>query len=223
MDRIYLILYLLIVLTVGFLQILFRLRKHKGKVDFGSEFFKKFNEYYSSEGKDEESYIWLTYNSNKMQTYLGLFGICDYLPPFHNSTIKNYRIILNTLTEVRKEFSGIYYFSNPRRAKQYADMIRDSIIRYSGFMNEVITELQKDLINPIVWAREGIKSILSLPIFLLFQFGLISEKLYEDIKSSFLLKLISATVTFIGFFGAIIGIVTGWGKFISILDEIIKK
>jgi hypothetical protein len=47
--------------------------------------------------------------------------------------------------------------------------------------------------------------------------------LYEDIKSSFLLKIISAAVTFIGFCGAIIGIVTGWGKFIGILETIIKK
>ena len=75
--------------------------------------------------------------------------------------------------------------------------------------------------NPLVWFREGVKIILLLPLSILNQLGLFSNKFYYKLKSSLFFKITSSLIAIIGFVSSIVTIVLGWNKFYQIIKSIL--
>lgn len=184
-----------------------------------ADYLEKFNLFIEKDDKDSKVYSSLLFDSDKIQNILGSFGICDLRPPFANYLIKNYQIILNAIPEIKKEIEEPYRISN-NILRHYADLVTQSLIRFGGSSSEAIKEYNSDLKNPIKWFLEGVKFIVSSPVEILLQIGLINEYSASKVRGSYIVKFVSAIVTLVGFLSAILGIIVGWESFWEIIKKI---
>ena len=90
-------------------------------------------------------------------------------------------------------------------------------LRHIGSLNETEKDIKKHLFNPITCFADGIRFVISLPIFILKWLGIVSDEGTLKIQSSFFFRIINWLVAFIGFFSAIVTIVIGWDEFWSLI------
>ena len=219
-NKTYLILCLISVFLIGFIREFIKKCNLEKKKNFSIEFLNILGQYCSSNGRDEEKILWLIHRSTKMQRIMDVWGITDYKPPFANYICKNYQIIVNFITELRKHFDDTILRSS---AYQYAQGIQEAITRFIGVLDDLIENQMSKLINPILWFREGVSFLLGSPILILEWFGLVNQKIASKVLGNILFKFISSIIALIGFFGTIMTIVLGWNQFIIILKMFLKK
>ncbi|MGO9613602.1 MAG: hypothetical protein ACLPX5_11270 [Dissulfurispiraceae bacterium] len=151
---------------------------------------------------------------------MGPHGIvANYRPPFQNYMIKNYPLVLNVLPELRKALEDALL--PDRLAGEYANLLQEALIRYVGTLEDISEKQHREMKNPVIWLREGIRSIISFPILLLSWLGVISETKALTISSSFFLRLLSGFFALIGFVSAIVTIALGWRQFREMIIRII--
>lgn len=218
------ILGILAVLIIGFVQVYNRHSRVVKKIDFASEYRNKFvdfsNKYfktydrYSRTGDfDGEQYVWLTMNVSKIQNYVGSFGEMTYKPAFQNYMINNYQIIINTIPKFRE--GQVESFD--------VGAVDDCLLRYIGHLEEYSKDTQKNLRNPIVWFREGFREIMSIPIFILSWFGIISNRTVNSIKNSLLYKVISGLIALVTLVSGVVTIIVGYDQTIEFVNRLIGK
>jgi hypothetical protein len=218
------ILGILAVFIIGFVQVYNRHSRVVKKIDFASEYRNKFvdfsNKYfktydrYSRTGDfDGEQYVWLTMNVSKIQNYVGSFGEMTYKPAFQNYMINNYQIIINTIPKYRE--GQVESFD--------VGAVDDCLLRYIGHLEEYSKDTQKNLRNPIVWFREGFREIMSIPIFILSWFGIISNRTVNSIKNSLLYKVISGLIALVTLVSGVVTIILGYDQTIEFLNRLIGK
>jgi hypothetical protein len=54
--------------------------------------------------------------------------------------------------------------------------MRDVLVRYSGTLDEWDQDSRKDLKNPIVWFREGVRTVIAIPFRFLKFLGILSRR-----------------------------------------------
>lgn len=222
MDRLYIILAILFICILGLVRVIIRINRIIDMRSFAQSYFGKLKEYISSGGRDSESYSWLTQKSTVMQRQLGRSGImAAYRPPFANFQYQNYPILLNMLPDLRNSLADSYALG--RLADQYGATLQEVMIRHIGEVDEIETDQRKLLKNPFIWLREGIRALLSSPIYLLQWFGLISETATDRVVGNFIFRFISSFVVLVGFIGSVISIVVGWDQFVGILRNVLKS
>ncbi|HMR82040.1 MAG TPA: hypothetical protein PKE30_02875 [Niabella sp.] len=217
------ILGILMVFIIGFIQAINRHSRVVKKIEFASEYRKRFIEFANSYSEnydrwsrsgnfDGEQYVWLTMNVSKMQSYLGTFGVMDYIAPFQTYTISNYQIIINTVPKFRdgsvKDFD--------------IHSVDDCLLRYIGYLDDFGKGTQKNLRNPIIWFREGVKEILSVPIFIFNWFGIISTRTVHSIKDSLIYKVISGLIALVTLVSGIVTIVVGYDQTVEFIKRFFK-
>lgn len=189
---------------------------------FAQLYLGKLKEYIKSGGRDFESYSWLTQKSSVMQRQLGRSGVmAAYRPPFVNFQYQNYPILLNMLPDLRNSLVDSYALG--RLADQYSSTLQEVMIRHIGEVDEIESDQRKILKNPIIWLREGIRVLLSSPIYLIQWFGLISETATDRVVDNLIFRFMSSFVVLVGFIGSVISIVVGWEQFIGILRNGLKS
>ncbi|EIM65473.1 hypothetical protein [Desulfobacter postgatei] len=204
----------------GLIMLLIKRRHYRFKYEFGIEFLNNLQKYWESSGKDWDTYSWLIHRSNKMQGEMGGHGVTHgYKPPYQNFIIKRYEIILNMIPELRKCLENDLLRTNPL-ASQYFNALQESLVRYIGSIEDMETDLKKELKNPIKWFRHGVRDIVALPAYLLGWLGVISDLTVKRIVSSLLFSAISGIFALVGFVSAILTIVIGWDKFLEIVTKI---
>ena len=218
MSRIIIILIVIGIMSIGLLRILFWRRKMLERHNNVADYLEKFNLFIEKDDKDLKVYSSLLHDSDKIQNILGSFGICDLRPPFANYLINNYQIILNAIPEIKKEIEDPYR-NTSNSLKHYIDLVSQSLIRFGGSSSEAIKEYNSDLKNPIKWFLEGVKFIISLPVEILLQIGLINEHSASKVRGSYIIKIISAILALVGFVSAILGIIVGWENFLEIINK----
>jgi len=144
---------------------------------------------------------------------IGTFGVMSYKPTFQNYMIHNYNIIINTIPKFRE--GPIESFD--------VNSVDDCLLRYLGHLEELSIDTQRNLRNPIIWFREGFKEIISIPIFLLNWFGIISNKRLSSIKASVFYKIITGLIAFVTLVSGIVTIVVGYDQTIEFIKRIITK
>ncbi|GMT50303.1 MAG: hypothetical protein IEMM0008_1842 [bacterium] len=102
-------------------------------------------------------------------------------------------------------------------AKQYADTLQDTIVRYIGTVEDEKEEQVSFLKNPFIWIREGVKTIIALPVSTLFWFGLISGWTLRSITHHIMFKTISLLALVIGILSGLMSMILGWDKFLKFL------
>lgn len=210
----YIIIGLAALFIIGFFRIRFVLKKLNEKLsflnDYRTEYIALANsvDYTSGFGIvnriNTDLYNWLTHNSFKAQTEVGIFGISDVVSPVR---IRNYQVIVNTLP----------LFRNGYVMAEQVGAVEDVLTRCIGYHNEIATGLSKDLKNPIKWFQYGFRLLIGFPLYLLNWFGIINENTLDSITSSGIFKFLAGIFALIGFISSVIGIITGWEAFIKIV------
>jgi hypothetical protein len=209
-----------LIVGIGFLTILNRLRGFKDDFNFAFEYRDKFvsfantflstyNQFSRNGTIDNEKYIWLTKNVNKIQSDMGPFGVMDFIAPFQTYQVKNYQIVVNSIPKFRSQNIDQFEINS----------VDDSLLRYIGNLEEIIKLVQKKLKNPIIGFQEGIQSIISLPLYFLSWFGIISRQLIFKVKDNIIFKLITGITGLVAFISGIVTIIVGKDQTI----EFIKK
>lgn len=160
---------------------------------------------------DGEQYVWLTMNVSKIQNYVGSFGVTAYKPAFQNYMIKDYPIILNTIPKFREgQVKSLDVGS-----------VDDCLLRYIGYLEDYQKGTQRNLRNPIIWFREGVKEILSMPIFILNWFGIISSRTLNSVKDSLIYKVISGFIALVTLVSGIVTIIVGYDQTLKFINRIL--
>lgn len=184
-------------------------REYRNKfIEFANKYFETHEPWIRSGDIDSELYVWLTMNVSKIQSYVGSFGIMSYRPAFQNYIINEYKIIVNTIPKFREG----------QIESTDAGSVDDCLLRYIGHLEEYQKNTNQNLRNPIIWFREGFREILSIPIFILGWFGIISNRTLNSIKSSLIYKVISGLIALVTLVSGIVTIIVGYdqaSKFIS--------
>lgn len=218
------ILGILTVFIIGFVQVYNRHSRVVKKIDFSGEYRNKFVEFankyfqtydrYSRSGDfDGELYVWLTMNVSKIQNYVGSFGVMSYKPAFQNYMINNYQIIINTIPKFRE--GQVENFD--------VGAVDDCLLRYIGYLEEYRKDTLKNLRNPIVWFREGFREILSVPIFILSWFGIISNRTVNSIKDSLIYKVIAGLIALVTLVSGLVTIVVGYDQTLEFINRLLGK
>ncbi|OGU10272.1 MAG: hypothetical protein A2075_21740 [Geobacteraceae bacterium GWC2_58_44] len=152
-----------------------------------------------------------------MQRQLGRTGIlAAFRPPFADFQYTNYQILLNMLPELRKAFVDSYALG--RLASEYGATVQETMLRHLGEIDECETNLGKEVRNPFVWLREGARTILAIPLYLLQWFGIISESITDKVTGNFIFRMLSSVAVIVGFIGSVITIVLGWEQFSRMMN-----
>lgn len=212
MDRVTVATLLVIICLYGLYHIWRRLNASKDNRNFTKEFLNKLTGYFNSRGGSVEDYDWMTLKSEKMQHILGEGGILyNYRGPYQNDVYPVYQIIPNMLPSLRHALSDNVLSGDV--ADQYAHTLRDVLLRHIGSTGERIDSLVNDILNPLKWFREGVKEVVSMPVYLLSMLGILGEPLVSNMLSSNLFRVLSGVVALISFLSAVITIGLGWEQF----------
>lgn len=195
--------------AAGLIQMAIELRSLKERKHFSEAFLSKLKEFWESGGSDTRAYGWLLHRSHKMQNEMGASGIIhSYRPPYQNYMYTNYPIILNMIPELRKSLED--EIMSRRLALQYLNALQESLVRYIGQLDDWLESKTKDLINPVKWFREGIRSLVVFPVAFLGWVGLLSQPAVQRWKTGIFSSLLSGVLTIIGLVSGVMTIVLGW-------------
>jgi hypothetical protein len=190
-------------LIAGFVTLRRRYSHIDARLQAVHEFRGKFVQYANSRGQDDEAYHWLIMHSNRMQAELGFQGIIANFrdPPFFYT---NYPVVLNMLPRLRQAFGERDYFN---RSGEMATMFDETLVRYSGSLLEYEGEAGARLRNPLQWFLCGVEQAVSIPLYFLRAFGVLSSITISSIQGSRLFKLGSALIVLLGLVGSGISII----------------
>ncbi len=217
MDRLIPAVVLLVLLGTGVVVSLRRVSHVAERQDFLNEFAEKFMRFVGGGGLDETLYIELTQRVSRMQREVGDHGVMAlYRPPFASYGLRNYQILVNMLPEYRGAANDPILQRS--QARQYADTIRDVLVRYSGSLQEYEKDVRSDAKNPLVWFREGVRAVLSLPLIVLRELGVLSAGASASLLGSGVIRVGAGLVAFVTLIAALVQILTGWEAVLAIVN-----
>jgi len=213
---------LLFILIIGFRVVYRKHKKTLDSYDFAFNYRNKFiecsNKYFKNHDRwsqsgelDNELYVWLTKNVNKVQRDLGSFGIMDYMAPFQRYHVENYQIIVNTIPK----------FRNGQIQEFDVTSVDDCLLRYIGYQEERIEENRKNLKNPFVWFRIGFQEIISIPLYIFNWFGIFSKRTVNSIMDSVIYKIFTGIIALVTLTSSIVSIIQGKEKTIELINKIL--
>jgi hypothetical protein len=178
-------------------------------IDFVCKYKNNYDHFTNIGNLDNELYIWLTMNANKMQNYLGSYGLLDYKPQFQNYYFQNFQIITNTIPKFRTHNIDEFDINTSD----------DCLLRYIGYLEEYRNITLKNIKNPIIWFREGLKIIFNIPFFILLSLDIFDRNKVNKIKDSIIYKFTISIFTLTTFISGCVTIIVGYDESI----EFIKK
>ena len=200
-------------MIIGFVYIQIQLRKLKEDFKYAANYKHTFveltNKWRSKDELDNEKYVWLTMNANKIQSIIGGFGIIDYIAPMQTYTIPNYHVILNNLPR----------FRDGKISNFEINTTDDCLLRYLGHVKNNIDSILKKIKNPLYWFKEGIKLIIGSPFLLLAWFEIINQNTLNRILSNFLYNVITGIISLFTFLSSIITIIIGKDEFLKYIHD----
>jgi len=181
-----------------------------GKHRFALQFLEKLHEYIKSVGADSETYAWLIKRSDRLQRQLDPDGsACISMPGTYYDTCP---VIANMLAELRSSFSHTS-FPRANLPGQYGNALIDLIMRHVGEIEDLKREQISRLLNPFIWLREGVRSVLALPLTIMHWLGTVSGQNLQKSMESLFFQALSAVVTITGLAAALIILLIGWRQF----------
>lgn len=221
MTTLLIILSILFVLIIGFVRVFKRHKRTTQRHEFAFEYREKFiqftNKYLKTYDRwsragdfDNNLYVWLTKNVNRIQSEIGVIGVMDYIAPFQTYKVSNYQIIVNTLPKFRD--GQIENFD--------VNSVDDCLLRYLGHIEERSKETFRNLRNPVIWFRIGFQEILSIPLFILNWFGIFSKHTVNNIMDSILYKIFTGIIALVTLISGIVTIIQGKEQTLELLRKL---
>jgi hypothetical protein len=152
-----------------------------------------------------------------MQEDLGPLGVADYKPPGNLGFIPRYQVIVNLLPELRRLRMGEYHFGAEGIFAEQANLCLDTLVRYAGVLQRRSEQSAKQLRNPLAWLREGVQTILLLPVSLLVSLGVLGASTEERFRGSLLFRVMAGIIALMGLLSGVITIALGWKQFTALL------
>lgn len=190
-----------------------RVDRTRERITRAREFLDLLTRYYTSNGADQAAYLELVRKSGVIQSDLGAYGIMSYQPPASNLLIHNYQIVVNQVVELPRGFRMRPVLSTIDLAHESASMIRDCLLRYLGEVERWEVRQRREIRNPIILLREGVRAVLGSPLWLAQSLGLLSATSAAAIRDSAAARIVSGLVTLLSVVSGIVGIVVGWSDF----------
>jgi len=207
---------LIILLLIGWSTIKCNLNKYikdnNSVIEYRDKFIEFCNQFNSNNNQSTslDLYNWLIMNSQHIQNIISGFGKMDYKPAFAQYYIRNYEVILNTIPKFRNhDIEDFDIYSTD-----------ECLLRYIGYQNERISCIKKQIINPIIWFREGVKSIINIIPFLFNWFGIISSSRVRSIINSNFWNVISGIIALAGFISSLVTIIAGKEDILKLFNYI---
>lgn len=97
------------------------------------------------------------------------------------------------------------------------NMIDEVLLTYIGAQSDTVKDAKKELRNPLIWLREGVRFIVTSPISLFYWSGLMQYSTYNTISNNFFVKMVSFLIGFTGLVSSIITIFTGYTPFKNLI------
>ena len=217
----YMILFIIGLIIIGLIVNIIDIKKRIEEYNFANEYYEKFSKFLSKalEKKDfnNKDYVWLVSNSDKMQFILGEAGIISYKE--YNMIYKNIPILINVMNDIISLFNGSYVSDSDI---QMINWCQTAFLRKIGILDEYTKNAPKRLFNPFYDLSNGIKFVLKIPINILYSIGFISYKGKNKIEQNILFRILSAILSLLTIFSAILSIVVGWDEFLNIINNIFK-
>ncbi|SFI95351.1 hypothetical protein SAMN02910355_0289 [Terrisporobacter glycolicus] len=216
------VLIIIVIIITGFIKILIKSKKVRNNISECENYRHEVGEFIEKIHQDEfsyEAFEYLNSQSYSIQKIIGVFGVAaDYKPSCADYFIPNYQIIINEVNNL------LSCYSNGFR-KGISDsiiMIDSSIGKYIGYAENKRKKMLKDLRNPFVWIREGVRAIVTFPIFFLYWTGIIEYSNYNKIQNNKIIRFGSVFLGTLGFISTLITIITGYEPFMNIVSSFIK-
>lgn len=168
---------------------------------------------------DRDTYVWLTLHATRMQAQMGSEGVVTFRPPHANYVVNNYPIIVNSLSELRKCLTDDF-LSRGNLPRQYHALIDDALLRHLGTLTEHLRLNAESLRNPLKWAALGTQWFLYLPLWFMASLGIIRRSSATRFAASAVFRVVAGLATAVGFISAVVGLVTGWEQFASIVRKV---
>lgn len=164
------------------------------------------------------TYQWLTLGSTRVQNEMGAHGIMrQFRPPFANYIFPNWPIVLNALPEIQRSLQDPILFE---QAGNYAQILKDALLRYVGALEDEIEAVAKEATNPVSSFREGVNAFLRAPIFLLYWLGL---RGVPSLSAGPAGRVVSGLVALIMLLSAVVSLVVGWRSFLELAGSVVPR
>lgn len=231
MDKWIGVIVLVFVSVIGLVRLILGAKAFNEKRNFSIDFFNNYREFANglmNQTFDGEKYQWLKLNSSKMQIIMGDYGIAStYKPAGANYMIRNYQMIVNGISEIKETYlrmdHGFGLSFEIRMLRELIGAIDDVLLTYVGSLDSNRESRMRDIKNPFVWFREGVRFIVTFPIYLMHWSGLIQYTTYYSFSNNIIVKFITFIIGIIAFISSIVTIVTGYTPFIKIIDDFIQS
>jgi len=208
----------IIILSIGIYNVLKQYFTLSKKIKFAETYLDKFVQLCNSYDEniyninqspiyDRELYIWLTLNVEKITSKMGKMSETHFFSG--GLEVPKYSLILNTLPKFRDRTLDQFHINSSQ----------DSLLRFIGVQIEKMEYASKDIWNPIIWFRQGVREIVSSPFTLLHFFGLIKSPTMISIKNSGFMKIITAIFSIIAAISGIVTIITGYAPSIKFFKD----
>lgn len=207
--------FLAVVASSGILSSLFGICKTIIKIAFLKRYIRKLRHFSNLNGFDRaqgELGDWLAERSAVLQHDMGGWGK-GLLPIPGVGHVQNYPILTNTITKIRNDLA---------EQEEIITCI-DCLLHYKGILKNHLWEYLKGTINPILWLRNGVQSILLVPFWLLKILGLTNERSIEKAERSRALRIITALLFCLTLFSSFVSIVSGWSAFMLFIHQWMPK
>jgi hypothetical protein len=86
-----------------------------------------------------------------------------------------------------------------------------------------LESIKKKLKNPIAWFKEGFQEIISLPIYLLNWFGILSDTTVSKVTTNVIFKILAGIAGLVTFISGIVTIIQGKDQTISFIRQLFHK
>lgn len=104
----------------------------------------------------------------------------------------------------------------------HAQIVDETLLRGIGVFDMKLDELSRSIRSPVKWASVGMNYILTLPIRIFVEFGILSKKTYDWIAASLVIRAIVFAVWFLGGLSAIMSIIMGWSDFLKMVKPVLN-
>ena len=92
----------------------------------------------------------------------------------------------------------------------YANMIRDALLRYSGSLATYEENVGRQLRNPLAWLQRGSQLVVVSPLLLLRGIGFTIIPSTGRLLGATLVKALSAIAALVGLIASVVTIAAGW-------------
>lgn len=203
--------------VIGWVRNRTSLHELRNQLERSVEYATALNTFVQSEGNDLAAYNQLLRSADIIQADLGPNGIAHYSPAGSTTYIPNFPVVINLVPALLKSLREDEMFSTLKPGRDTALTIYSTILRHIGTLEHSINEATRSGRNPLILLREGVQTILALPIFVLSSLGLLPTSAPGRFAGSVVVKIVAGLLSLMAVVSAVVGLIADWSDFLEVV------